>query len=453
MANPTLIPVAGVTGYGSVVSYQDTAASSTGTYYYAVQAINNAAFNGYDATGAMLIKTISSAWSNVVGVGLPAASITPTSLTFADQVVHTTSAAMTLSLSNVGGGTLHLVSIVASGNNPADFAQTNNCANVASAASCTISVKFTPGALGARSATYTITTNDLTTPTLTVQLSGSGIAAVAAAMLTPTPGGPVGATQIFTWSAGLGNQSYQLLIGTTGVGSQNTYNSGTITTTTSASITLPTGGGTLFVRLSSVSGGVTTSYDYTYTESGTVVAPVFSPTSGKLGATQVFSWTAGSGIQSYQVYVGTTGVGSSNVYNSGPTGKLLTPSITIPQGGGTLFVRFTYQVSGVMHPVDYTFTEPGTPVVPVLNSPPPSTALTGGTAQVFAWTTGAGIQSYQFKLGSTGVGSSNLYVVTGTSATSTPAITLPAAGRTLYARLYWEISNVWYQADYTYTTK
>jgi len=108
------------------------------------------------------------------GVGAPAVSLAPTSLTFASQIVGTTSGAQTVTLTNTGSGTLTITSIVASG----DFAQTNTCGtSVAAGANCTISVTFTPTATGARTGTVTITDNASNSPQ-TISLSGTGVTPV-----------------------------------------------------------------------------------------------------------------------------------------------------------------------------------------------------------------------------------------------------------------------------------
>ncbi|UWZ85850.1 choice-of-anchor D domain-containing protein [Occallatibacter riparius] len=117
----------------------------------------------------------------------PAAILNPTSLVFGNQGVGTTSAAQTVTLSNQGAAPLTISSIAVSGTNSGDFAQTGNCPTGSNTlgvnTSCTINITFTPGATGARSAALVITDND-TTGTQTVPLSGSG--AAAGVTVTPT---------------------------------------------------------------------------------------------------------------------------------------------------------------------------------------------------------------------------------------------------------------------------
>ncbi len=90
----------------------------------------------------------------------PAASLSPTSLSFGKQNVGTTSAAITVTLSNNGNASLSITNFMISGLNATNFTQTNNCGrSVAAGASCTIRVTFKPTATGTRSGTLTISDN------------------------------------------------------------------------------------------------------------------------------------------------------------------------------------------------------------------------------------------------------------------------------------------------------
>jgi hypothetical protein len=100
----------------------------------------------------------------------PAVAFLPSSLTFVSQIIDTTSAPQNAVLTNTGGAALTITSIVASG----DFAQTNNCsATLASGASCTISVTFTPTAPGPRAGAVTVTDSAAGSPQM-LPLSGNG---------------------------------------------------------------------------------------------------------------------------------------------------------------------------------------------------------------------------------------------------------------------------------------
>jgi hypothetical protein len=102
--------------------------------------------------------------------GGPAASISPTSLTFSSQNLLTTSPAQTVTLTNKGAASMSILSIVASG----DYAQTNNCGtSLAAAATCSVQVTFSPSATHTRAGYITFSDNDPST-LQTVTLTGSG---------------------------------------------------------------------------------------------------------------------------------------------------------------------------------------------------------------------------------------------------------------------------------------
>jgi FtsP/CotA-like multicopper oxidase with cupredoxin domain len=115
------------------------------------------------------------------GAGIaPIASVAPASLTFAGQLLNTVSTGQTVTLSNLGLAPLNAIGISIAGVNPGDFAQTNTCGpSLAPGASCPITVTFTPAAMGTRGASLTVASSDPFNPSLTVPLSGTGIAPIA----------------------------------------------------------------------------------------------------------------------------------------------------------------------------------------------------------------------------------------------------------------------------------
>jgi len=111
-------------------------------------------------------------------VATPAVSLGSASLAFGSLAVGTTSPARTVTLTNSGGATLAIQSIQASG----AFSATNDCAaSLAPAASCTISVTFTPTAAGGATGALGITSNAASSPN-SVALSGSGVLTTSAAL-------------------------------------------------------------------------------------------------------------------------------------------------------------------------------------------------------------------------------------------------------------------------------
>ena len=102
----------------------------------------------------------------------PVATISPSSLSFGNQVINTTSTAKTVTLTNTGTASLNIASIAASG----DFAiSSNTCgAKLAKGKKCKVKVTFTPTGLGPETGSLTFTDNAANSPQ-TVALSGTGI--------------------------------------------------------------------------------------------------------------------------------------------------------------------------------------------------------------------------------------------------------------------------------------
>jgi trimeric autotransporter adhesin len=142
------------------------------------------------------------------GTGTLPVSLSPASLTFASQVISTTSAGKSMTLQNSQTVPLTILGISTSG----EFAQTSSCPlspnTLGAGASCTISVTFTPTALGARTGTLTITDSANTSPQ-TASLSGTGtLSGLLSISVTPAnPTLSVGSQQQFiatgTWPGGV----------------------------------------------------------------------------------------------------------------------------------------------------------------------------------------------------------------------------------------------------------
>jgi hypothetical protein len=118
-----------------------------------------------------------------IKAGSPVATLTPTSLTFASQVVGTTSSAQSVTLKNTGTATLNITGVVFTGD---FFSPSKTCGTtLAAGASCTISVAFTPKATGTRTGTLTVSDN-AAGGKQTVSFTGTAIAGAPAATLSAT---------------------------------------------------------------------------------------------------------------------------------------------------------------------------------------------------------------------------------------------------------------------------
>jgi hypothetical protein len=104
----------------------------------------------------------------------PNATLSPTSLTFATQVVGSTSAGQPVMLINHGNRTLRINRIVITGQDRGDFAQTNNCgSSVPPNGFCTITVTFDPTAINTRTARLSVFDNAHGSPQI-ASLTGTG---------------------------------------------------------------------------------------------------------------------------------------------------------------------------------------------------------------------------------------------------------------------------------------
>ena len=147
----------------------------------------------------------------LTGVGT-AASLSPGSLTFASQTVGTASTPQVITLTNVGASPMNIWQTAFLGTNATDFSEISTCGSTLGAGvSCTISVTFTPGAAGTRTASLLVSDDGGGSPQA-VLLTGTGAAAAVPATLlqttTSTPGTSTTVsgtgTTIFSSSSGLG---------------------------------------------------------------------------------------------------------------------------------------------------------------------------------------------------------------------------------------------------------
>jgi len=175
-----------------------------------------------------------------------------------------------------------------------------------------------------------------------------------------------------------------------------------------------------------------------------------APGSTLAGPSVTFTWTPTTNASGYDLWLGSTGVASDNLYSSG---KILDPgflSVTVPDlptNSGQINARLYILIGGVWSHLDYVYTAGSAPAIV---SPAPSTQLTG-PAVTFNWSTGGGVTAYDLWVGTMGTASHDLYVSGVTTAASANLTNLPVNGEFVYARLYMEVNGVWSHLDYTYT--
>ncbi len=278
------------------------------------------------------------------------------------------------------------------------------------------------------------------------------------ALISPVPGSTLsGSSATFTWSPGAGPSAYQLVLGTTDVGSSNVYSAFGTTSTSAAVSGIPTNGVKLYARLLYKLSGAWKSIDYTYTESGTPTLPALtSPVPGSTlsGSSATFTWSPGAGPTAYKLWLGAFRQEGSEVFEGGETTGISAAVSGIPTNGATLYATLGYKLNGTWYALFYTYTEAGTPTLPALTSPVPGSTLLGPSAR-FTWSPGAGPTDYKLWLGTTGVGSSDVYDDfyrdRWMHTTSATVNYIPTSSAKLYARLLYKLSGEWKFTDYTYT--
>jgi hypothetical protein len=179
-----------------------------------------------------------------------------------------------------------------------------------------------------------------------------------AALTSPTPGSSLtGTSATFTWSPGIGATEYMLYLGSTSVRSNNLYNSGP-TKVTSVTVTgLPTNGETIYARLYSLIGGAWHTLDYTYSEAALQSAMVYPLAGSTLtGSSETFSWSAVAGAVKYELYLGSEGAGSDDLYHSGFSTHRSATATGLPVNGEKIYARIYWYANGTLQYTDCTYT-------------------------------------------------------------------------------------------------
>ncbi len=142
---------------------------STGGISYGVLLGNFASGGG--------LGVASSNGSSSVKIFLQTVSLGPASQNFGTVNMGSSSSAQTFTLTNSTASTVHVSGISFTGTNSGDFSETDTCSSpISSGGTCTISVTFTPGGTGSRSATLSVADDAPASPQ-TASLTGTGAAA------------------------------------------------------------------------------------------------------------------------------------------------------------------------------------------------------------------------------------------------------------------------------------
>ena len=288
---------------------EDTAAGNPGAY-----AATGSATSGWSMQMVAFMPASASGTPTA-----PIVNLSATSLAFGSQVVGSSSAAQTVTLTNAGNAALSITSIAISGANASAFAQTNTCGtSVAAGANCTISITFTPAASGSLAASLAITDNATGSPQ-NVSLSGTGTAPAASLSATSLAFGsvPVDVTSSVE-SVTLTNTGNATLT-ITGFAITGT-SAGDFAQTNTCGTSVSTGNDCTIAVLftPSAAGARAATLSIADNVSG---SPQTVSLAGTGGHDVILSWTPSptSGVMGYYVYRGTaSGAESSTPLNSTP---------------------------------------------------------------------------------------------------------------------------------------
>jgi hypothetical protein len=381
-------------------------------------------------------------------------------LSFATTQFATTSvdSPQTVGVENIGNQPLSLSDVSYPVDFPIDFSENGSedlCIGMASVTpgqTCDLPINFTPLHLGSLKENLTIADNSLnaTGAVQSITLSGTSVSQPVAAVLTsPAPGSTfAGSSVTFTWTAANGATGYYLLIGSTGAGSNNIYNSAEKTVTSYTFTGMPTNGETIYVRLITNFNGTWEYNNYTFT--ALAQAALTSPVQGSTftGSSVTFTWSAAPTATGYYLLIGSTGVGSNNIYNSALKTVTTYTFASMPVNGETIYVRLTTNFNGTWLSKDYTFKASATTAL--MTSPAAGSTFTGPSV-AFSWSAVSSATGYYLWIGSTGVGSNNLYNSAQKTVTSYTFTTMPTNGEPIYVRLITNYNGTWVSKDYAYT--
>lgn len=186
---------------GEVASFAVSPALPTGLSLDGTTGVISGTPAAITAQATYTITAANAAGSTMFGlpvtvIAAPTITLSSTSLTFANQLLATTSAAQVIGIINSGSSSVKITGIAISGTGAASFAQSNECGIIFVNGACFVDVTFTPSAAGSVAATLAVTTDGPSSAA--VNLFGAGVPVEMSLDKAIVPAGG-GAT--LTWSA------------------------------------------------------------------------------------------------------------------------------------------------------------------------------------------------------------------------------------------------------------
>jgi hypothetical protein len=181
-------------------------------------------------------------------------------------------------------------------------------------------------------------------------------------------------------------------------------------------------------------------------------AALTAPAAGSTlpGATVTFNWSAGTGVAGYYIMVGEWAGGNTLFERNMGTQRSVTVE-GLPTDGRMIYVRLWSLLDGEWESRDAQFRAAGvqTPARAELTAPAPGAVLPGASAN-FEWSAGAAVRRYYLFVG-LWPGGNTLFSRDMEQARGATVANLPAAGQTIYVRLWSLIDDEWIPFDAIYT--
>lgn len=180
-------------------------------------------------------------------------------------------------------------------------------------------------------------------------------------------------------------------------------------------------------------------------DDGGVPATMITPVNGAaIPNPTTFTWTTGTGVLEYWLYVGTT-PGGTDIYNA-TNGLVTSRSVAgIPQTGANVYVTLWSRLASGWTYNQYTYIGGGVGATMVT----PVNGATIATPTTFTWTTGTAALEYWLYVGTT-PGGAEIYNATNGLVTSRSVTGIPQTGANIYVTLWTRLVSGWVLNQYTY---
>jgi hypothetical protein len=173
------------------------------------------------------------------------------------------------------------------------------------------------------------------------------------------------------------------------------------------------------------------------------------PASTLSGSSVKFTWSAGSGVTQYYLYLGNS-QGADDIYAQSQGTSLSVTVSGIPTDGRTIYVRLWSQFASGWDYNEYTYKafSGSANTKAIMTNPAPGSTLSGSSA-TFTWSAGSGVTQYFLYLGNS-QGANDIYAQSQGTSLSVTVSGIPTDGRTIYVRLWSLFASGWDYNDYTY---